>query len=569
MSALLLHPTLVLTLGALLALLLPQGRWRKGLLVGLPLVVLALLELALERGGGPTLRLLGHDLQPLRLDALSAAFARVFLLVLSLGNLFAWTQEDPREQVAATAYGGAAVGAVLAGDLLSLFVCWELTAVTSAVLVFAPGAQRNRAAGMRYLGFQVVSGLLVLAGALLRLHDGHGLAFDALGLDAAWGWLLLLGFGIKCAFPGLHTWLVDAYPEGSPSGTVFLSVFTSKMAVYALARGFEAEPVLVPIGVVMAAFPIFFAEIEDDMRRVLSYSLVNQVGFMVVGIGIGGPLAFAGAVSNAVAHVLFKGLLFMSMGAVLFRTGKRGASELGGLHRTMPFTTVCCLVGAASISAFPLFSAFCTKSLIMEGAAVGGWQVTWLVLLFAAAGVLHHAGIKIPFFAFFAHDSGLRPAEAPWSMRLAMGGAAALCVLFGCFPALLYGFAAVETDYQPYTTSHVVTQLQLLVCSALALALLMRLGRYPPEVAGVNLDVDAPFRWLGRGAWALLTGPVARAARLVEDLLLVGIPAAVAGAITRRGRLGAELAARWAYGGSVLAIVVLLLVLLLLDLGRA
>ncbi|MDZ7736906.1 MAG: proton-conducting transporter membrane subunit, partial [Gammaproteobacteria bacterium] len=93
----------------------------------------------------------------------------------------------------------------------------------------------------------------------------------------------IFGFGIKAAFPFLHNWLQDAYPAASPSGTVVLSAFTTKLAIYALARGYAGTEILIPIGALMTAFPIFYAVIENDLRRVLAYSLNNQLGFMVVG----------------------------------------------------------------------------------------------------------------------------------------------------------------------------------------------------------------------------------------------------------------------------------------------
>ncbi len=232
------------------------------------------------------------------------------------------------------------------------------------------------------------------------------MAFGHLGLTGIGNFLIFLGFGINCAWPLLHSWLVDAYPEATIGGTVFLSAFTTKTAVYALARAYAGEPSLIWIGVAMAAFPIFFAVIENDLRRVLAYSLINQVGFMVAGIGIGTELAINGAVAHAFNDILFKGLLFMSVGAVMFRTGKAKATNLGGLYKSMPWTCAFCIVGAASISAFPLFSGFVSKSLIMTAAAEGHLWVPWFILLFAAAGVFHHAGIKIPFFTFFGHDAG-------------------------------------------------------------------------------------------------------------------------------------------------------------------
>jgi len=267
----------------------------------------------------------------------------------------------------------------------------------------------------------------------------------------------------------------------------------------------------------MTAFPIFYAVIENDLRRVLAYSLNNQLGFMVVGIGIGTELSLNGTAAHAFCHVIYKALLFMSMGAVLFRAGTIKGSELGGLYKTMPWTAGFCIVGAASISAFPLFSGFVSKALIVTAAMDGGYFWTWLVLLFASAGVFHHSGIKIPYFAFFAHDSGKRPPEAPMNMLVAMAISAALCIGIGVFPASLYGLLPFPVDYVPYTVEHVVTQLQLLMFSALAFTVLMRTGIYPPELPSINLDFDWFYRrFLFNAARALLDSGDRLRARLID-----------------------------------------------------
>ena len=321
-----------------------------------------------------------------------------------------------------------------------------------------------------------------------------------LALEGIGSWLLLLAFGIKAGFPLLHGWLVDAYPEATPTGTVLLSAFTTKVAIYALARGFAGTELLVYVGAVMTCFPIFYAVIENDLRRVLAYSMINQLGFMVCGIGIGSALALNGAVAHAFNDVIFKGLLFMAMGAVLYRTDRINGSDLGGLYKSMPQTAGLCIVGAASISAFPLFSGFVSKSMIITAlmqeyhAGETLYQWVWLALLFASAGVFHHAGIKIPYFAFYAHDAGIRTREAPLNMRLAMLLSASLCVLIGCFPQWLYGLLPWPVDYNPYDLSHVLSQLQLLCFAALAFAWLNLAGLYPPELRSTNLDVDWTYR---------------------------------------------------------------------------
>ncbi len=415
---------------------------------------------------------------------------------------------DGVQQSAALVYAGSALGAVFAGDLVTLFIFWEGIAVASVFLIWAARNEAATRAGMRYLVIQVGSGLLLLVGILVHYRHTRSLAFGSLGLGSAGAMLILLAFGIKCAFPLLHNWLQDAYPQSTVTGTVLLSSFTTKVAVYALARGFAGTEILIPIGATMTAFPIFYAVIENDLRRVLAYSLNNQLGFMVVGIGLGTELALNGAVAHAFADILFKGLLFMAMGAVLFRVGTAKGSELGGLYKSMPWTTGFCIVGAASISAFPLFSGFVTKSMVIAAAMEQGYFWTWLVLLFASAGVFHHAGIKIPYFAFFAHDFGKRCAEAPNHMLIAMAIAAALCVAIGSLPTLFYSLLPFKADFHPYSLDHVVAQVQLLFLSALAFTLLMRTGIYPPELRSTNLDFDWFYRRLGpalahaAGRWA-------------------------------------------------------------------
>jgi len=488
-------PPFVLFFAAAPLLALARGWTRNGVLLLVP-VASGVALLGAPEGQVLTLSLLGYELTPYRVDRLSLLFGYLFHLAAFIGVLFALHVQDRAQHVAAMLYAGSALGAVFAGDLITLFVFWELAALTSVFLVWARRSPQALGAGWRYLVIQIVSGLLLLAGVLLRWHETGSLAFDYLGLQGLSGWLMFTAFGIKCAFPLLHNWLTDAYPEATPTGTVFLSAFTTKMAVYALARGFPGTEALVYIGAVMTCFPIFYAVIENDLRRVLAYSMINQLGFMVCGIGIGTALAINGAVSHAFNDVIFKGLLFMSMGAVLHMTGKIKGSELGGLYKTMPITATLCIVGACSISAFPLFSGFVSKSMVMAAALEQGYDWVWLALLFASAGVFHHAGIKIPFFAFFAHDSGIRVREPPLNMLLAMGIAAVLSVFIGCYPWLLYGLLPFPVDYAPYTATHVIAQLQLLFFSALAFTWLKLSGLYPPELPSVNLDAEWLYRRL-------------------------------------------------------------------------
>ena len=547
-----LNPALILIVGAL-AVPACKGLVRKLYMTVLPATALVLLVL-LPYGEHGQVSLATYTLTTLRLDGLSFVFALIFLIATVIVMIYSWHVEDALQPSATLIYAGAAIGAVLAGDLITLFIFWELTAVASVLLIWARRTERAYHAGLRYLVIQVGSGVLLLAGIILYIAQTDSVAFTHLGVTDLATALIFIAFGIKCAFPLVHNWLQDAYPEATITGTVVLSVYTTKVAVYALARGFAGTEMLIWIGATMTVFPIFFAVIENDLRRVLSYSLNNQLGFMVAGIGIGTPLAVNGAVAHAFAHILYKALLFMSMGAVLLRVGTVKASELGGLYKSMPATAVLCMVGSASISAFPLFSGFVTKSMILTAAAEEQLWLTWLVLLFASAGVLDHSGIKVPFFSFFAHDRGIRCAEAPSSMLIAMGLAAVLSIGIGIYPAPLYAILPFAVDYTAYTTSHVLSQLQLLLFAAAAFSVLFRTGLYPPEIPATNLDFD----WVYRVPGVYFVRGLLQAMQHVQRVGTQGAARILAYVMATLARQDRALAGNWPTGNQVLWVAALL-----------
>lgn len=562
MSTLLAPPFIYLFAALLCPLLAP--RFRALLLLGVPVVALVMI-LSYVMGQHAVVSVVGFDLTFMRVDKLSLIFGIIFSIAAFLAGLYAWHVRDTVQQVATLAYAGSAIGGVFAGDLISLFLWWEGTAVASVFLIWARRTPAAYATGMRYLIIQVLSGVLLLAGLLMHYQDTGSIAFEHLGLVSVGTWLIFISFGIKCAFPFMHNWLQDAYPAATVTGTVVLSAFTTKMAVYALARGYAGTEILIYIGAVMTLFPIFFAEIENDLRRVLAYSLNNQLGFMVVGVGIGTELSLNGTAAHAFCHILYKSLLFMSVGAVLYRTGTSKASELGGLYKTMPVTMVCCLIGAASISAFPLFSGFVSKSLILDATASNGYYLVWLALLIASAGVLSHSGIKIPYFTFFAHDSGKRPAEAPIHMRVAMIITAVLCVVIGVFPGLLYSLLPYDVDYQPYTVDHVLVQFQLLLFALFAFVFLMRSGLHPPEIRATNIDTDWVYRKFIPKHLPVVTRNVVAVNKGLRQFAL-GLVASGYSAVERIARPGAPLARGWSVASMMLVVVVLMLVLLLANL---
>ncbi len=486
-------PFLIYLIGAILIPFL-QGRVRSVYMMGLSLAGLWNV-LQIDEGTHWLIPFLDYELVLGRADGLSLIFSNVFAVITPIAVLYNLNAKKTIEHVAGFVYAGSAIGVILAGDLISLFIFWETLTLCAVALVLARDHEDSRKAAFRYLLFHIVGGLILLAGICLYIRDWGTAQFGMIGTDSLYGKLIFLGFGVNCAWPLLHTWLPDAYPKATVGGVIFMATFTTKSAVYALARAFPGEEILIWIGGTMAVFPILFAILENDLRKILSYSLINQVGYMVVGVGVGTSLALNGTAAHAYSHILYKALLFMAMGAIIQQTGKIKATELGGLFRKMPWTCAFCIIGALSVSAAPGFSGFVSKSMIMSAAVEAGHVGAWVALLFAGACVMPKAGLKLPYFAFFGRDSKLEATDPPKNMLWAMALAAAFCIGIGCFPGALYAHLPnQDAHYQPYTLSHVVGQVQLLSFSALAFFLLLFAGLYPSEKRATILDADFFYR---------------------------------------------------------------------------
>jgi multicomponent Na+:H+ antiporter subunit D len=488
-----LHPALVL-FGVAVVVALTPGKLRQFiLLVGTPLALLTVLRL--DPAASWSLALPHYELQLLHVDALSHVFGLIFSLITCLGVLYASHVARRGEHAATLVYAGAALGVVFAGDLITLFVSWELMAVASLFVIWYGGSQRSWAAGFRYLLVHTFGGSLLLCGILLYLANGGDIAVQALttatGVPAAAFWLMLLGIAINAAIPPLHAWLTDAYPEASVTGSVFLSAFTTKTAVYVLIRLFPGAEVLLWAGVAMALYGVIYAVLENDIRRLLAYHIVSQVGYMVAGVGMGTAMALNGATAHAFCHILYKALLFMGAGAVMQATGKRKLTELGGIGPFMPLVVTLYMVGAFSISGVPLFNGFISKSMVISAAAEAHLPIAEILLTLASVGTFLHTGLKLPYFTFFGPERGLQPRPVPRNMLLAMGLAAVLCTGLGVFPAWLYARLPYAVEYHPYTVGHVMAALQLLIGTGLGFWLLLKkLG----GEATISLDTDWLYR---------------------------------------------------------------------------
>lgn len=484
-----LPPALVLLLGAVLIGMV-RGYARHAVVLLTPLVTLWLVW-QVPNGVVFDMAFLDYRIEPLEGSPLRRLFATIFALMAFVGGLYAFKQAKWYELASAYAYAAGAVGVCFAGDLITLFLFWELMALFSTVIVWCGGTPAARAAGVRYAIMHLMGGVILkvgIEGVVVHTGSIDIQAFSANNFDT---WMMLIGILINAAAPPVSAWLADSYPNSSATGSVFLSAFTTKTAVLALILLFPGEQVLIYIGLFMVMYGIIYALLENDVRRILAYSIVNQVGFMVCAIGIGTQMALNGAAAHAFAHIVYKALLFMSAGVVVYRTGMNRCTDVGGLFRTMPLTTICGIIGALAISGFPLTSGFTTKTMISQAAADGGLVWVYMLLAAASAGVFLHAGIKFPWFVFFQKDSGLRPKDAPWNMGLAMVLFAGLCILLGVMPDLLYRFLPYPVDYVPYTAGKVLFYLQLLMFSGLAFFLLLPLMQ---RTLTVSLDLD----WLWR-----------------------------------------------------------------------
>jgi multicomponent Na+:H+ antiporter subunit D len=485
-----LHPALVMIAGALL-LSFVRGRVHTVLVLGLPLLALALIW-QLPDGVVSNLHFLGYQLEPLEGSPAGRLFATIFALAAFTGGLFALRQACRLELVAAFLYAGSAIGVTLAGDLLTLFVFWELMALGSTVVIWSAGTPASYRASIRYLLIHLLGGVILLSGIAAHGLTTGSVVFQAMQLDSLGNWLILIGFLINAGAPPLSAWIADAYPEASPSGMVFLSAFTTKAAVYALLVGFPGATVLLPVGLYMACYGVIYALLENDLRRILAYSILSPVGAMVTAIGIGTPLALDGVVASAFCHIIYKALLLMAAGSVLFMTGRRQCTELGGLSQHMPMTTLCGLIGVLSI-AFPFTAGFISKPLISQAITDAHLAWAWFLLTALTAG-LFLAGIRFLYLVFFHQDSGLHPSDPPWNMRAAMGLLAVLCIALGCYPQVLYTLLPFPLVYEPHTVEHVLGQCQLLLFTILAFFLLLPLLKPIPTI---NLDFDWFYRCFG------------------------------------------------------------------------
>ena len=512
MTATFIHPSLVMIAGALLLPFI-QGPLRKPYLFLVPLLALgAVIINSTLAGTYAVCPFLDWQLVFGRVDKLSTVFALIMAVMAVIGTLYGLHVDRAVEHMAAWFYVAGSLGTIYSGDYLSLFFFWEMMAFASVFLIWFRRGPCSLQVGYRYLLIHTIGGIILLAGIMLRYKAVGNITFDLLDVahPQLYTWLIMIGFGLNAAMVPLHSWLPEAYAEASFNGAVFMCAFTTKTAVYTLARSCAGMDVLVVLGVIMALYGVIYAVMENDIRKLLAWSIVSQVGYMVAGIGIGTEMAINGAAAHAVVHILYKSLLFMGTGTVLYMTGTTKLTELGGLYKRMPATCIFTIIGCLSISAAPGFAAYASKSMIITA----GYEqhlnwASWL-LMFGATGTFMYNGLKLPYYLFFgprncSEATWQKAADPTWNMMIAMTLGATLCVLSGSAPGFLYALLPYPVEYSPFTAYHLSETLQLLGFATVAFALLKR---FVQPVDRLCLDIDWLYRQAGQGFLWLVKKPV-------------------------------------------------------------
>ncbi len=499
------HPSLLFILGSFLIPFL-RGKVQKAYLILIP--VLAFVSVVVvSQGTYGVYNFLGHEIIFGKVDKLSLVFSYIFTIMAFIGVVYAFHVDDSGQHMAAFLYAGSSLGVVFAGDFLTLFIFGEIMAFSSAYLIFATREKEAVEAGYRYILMHIFGGVCVLGGIVLHYIDTGSLLFGHLSQDGSMGfYLILIGFMLNAAVPPLHAWMPDAYPEATITGAVFLSTFTSKTAVYLLIRAFSGTEILVWLGAIMALYCVMYATLQNDFRRLLSYHIASQIGYMVAGIGMGTELALNGAVAHAINNILYKGILFMGAGAVIYITGKRRLTDLGGLYKTMPLTLMLYMIGGFAISGFPLLNGFISKGMVLSAASHEHKAIVSLILIMAASGTFLSTTLKIPYYMFFGKDSGIRGKEAPLNMLIGMGIAAILCISIGIFPGLFYPVLPYPVHhFEAFTADHLTTTLGMLMFTAFGFFMILK--RIKPE-PHITLDTDWFYRKGTRVFMRISRGPV-------------------------------------------------------------
>jgi multicomponent Na+:H+ antiporter subunit D len=531
-------PALALLVAAALVRLLPR---RTGHLVGaLAAAGVVPWLLSLTPGVTRSARLFGFEVTPVALDAVSLPVGLVFAFVAAANVVYAYGTGASRGQTAtALAYMGASLGAVLAGDWLTLVVWWELMAAAATVLVWQSADARR--AGYRYAVYHQLGGALLIAGVLAHYATTGTFGYGGGVVGGLPRLLAFLGVALNVGVLGFHVWLVDTYPRPHVAASVVLCGFTTKVGVYTLLRVLPGRSLPVAyLGGAMLLVGVTLAVLQTDTRRLLTYHIVSQVGYMVAGVGIATSLAIDGALFHLVNNVLYKTLLFMIAGLLLLRTGHERLKAIDGRGRAMPVTAGAFAVAALAITGVPGFAGFVSKGIIVDSAEAAGLDALWWMLVVGGVGTVISFA-KFGYYAFVPHGSDAdavaehepptatgTPAERPRAQVLALGLLAVPCVVLGLVPDLAFGVVPGGGAGAKAFAGSQFTKAGATLAAGLVGFVVLRgpLSRLPAVP-----DLDVVYHPLGAATRDGLTTATTRVAKSVTTLTGAGIRAAWAGVV--------------------------------------
>lgn len=486
-----LHSGLILIVAGLLLLVLPKKTWKWAAALGPVLSLVA--AMGLNESSHLEYQFTAKiSLALLHVDNLSWIFVVVLCIITVIAGVYSFDTKTKLEKAASLIYAGGSIAVVLAGDWITLIAFWELTAVVSTYLVWAGRTNTATRASYRYLAIHFFGGNLLLAGALCLCLDGNfdvGLLTDASGYGY---WFMLIGIGVNAALPPLHTWVADAYPESTNEGIIYLGSYTTKVAIYALIRVFAGTEILIYLGAFLAVYAVCMALLENDLKRLLSYHIVSQLGMMVAALGTGTDVGIDGATMHALFNILYKGVLLMVAGAVVHATGMRKISELGGLWKKMPLVSLCFLIASLAIAGMPGLNGFVSKGLIMQSLVGEEFIIAYWMVLLAGIGTWLSITMKINYYVFFGKTTEhVSCSPVPIQMKIALISGTVLCIITGIFPQLSYQFMPNQTIGHPFTIEHVMEYLGLFVGATIAFGIFIK--KMEPH-NGLSIDFDWFYR---------------------------------------------------------------------------
>ena len=490
-----LHPGIIMILFGILVMLLPRG-FRKPLSIIAPVTAAwGFLQMTADSS-------LPYELTPfikmefIHLDSLAWTFMLVFCIIAVLNGIYGIGIQHRYECGMSMVYAGSVMGVILAGDCISLIIFWEISAFASMYVVYCKHDRASARASFRYILVHAFGGNMLLAGLIIYMfhyENSLGHLSDCIGEPCFW--LIAIGIAVNAAIPPLHAWLPDAYPESTATGTVYLSSFTTKAAIYLMLRMMSGMTDLVWIGAIVAIYGACMAIMENGIRRLLAYHIVSQLGMMIAAAGVGGAIGIDAATAHAFTNILFKGVLMMGAGAVIYATGRSNITELGGLAKKMPVTAGCFLISSLAIAGLPGLSGFVSKALIMDAVHEAGYTVPALLLTAGGVGTLLSITLKINYYVFFGPCDDEKASEVekkvPFSMNLAMVLGTAATVAIGIFPDKFYALMPYKTIVEPYHMGHVLEYVAIFIGGSIPFFLYLKKMKPHDEV---TVDFDWFYR---------------------------------------------------------------------------